>query len=117
MGDRLMPKTWKLTQTKQCSNCPWRKDSDLSRIPGYSRQQHLDLVDTIVDNGILNLDRPVKFMGCHNSTDDKDLECIGWLNNQLRCNNIGLRWRMMTCENSEDIETTGEQYLTFEETL
>jgi hypothetical protein len=110
-------KSWNLAQTKQCKGCPWRKDSDLSKIPGYDRAQHHDLAQTIVDDGILDPSRPVRFMGCHNSTGDNDLECIGWLRNQLSSNNIGLRLMMIGCANRKAIETFGEQCLTFEETL
>jgi hypothetical protein len=110
-------KTWNLAQTKQCRNCPWRVDSDFSKIPGYDRQQHLDLAQTIVDDGSLDPSRPVKFMGCHNSTEGNDLECIGWLNNQRNSNNLGLRLMMMRCRNVGEIEVVGEQHLIFEETL
>lgn len=110
-------KPWNLAQTKQCKNCPWKVDSDLSKIPGYSRTQHYDLAQTIVDDGILDPSRPVRLMACHNSTDDNDLECIGWLNNQRNSNNLGLRLMMMRCRNVGDIQVTGKQHLTFEDTL
>ncbi len=110
-------KSWNLAQTKQCANCPWRVNSDLSKIPGYDRRQHHDLKQTIVDDGILNPNGAVRFMGCHNSTDGNDLECIGWLNNQRNSNNLGLRMMMMRCRNVREIEVVGEQHLTFEETL
>lgn len=110
-------KTWNLTQTKQCRHCPWRKDSDLSKIPGYDRQQHHNLAQTIEDDGILDPDRSVRVMACHNSSDGNDFECIGWLRNQLNSNNIGLRMLMIGCANSGKIEVVGEQYSTFEETL
>lgn len=109
--------SWKLKQTVQCQGCPWRVDSDLSTIPGYDRRQHRDLAQTIVDDGILDLSRPVRFMACHNSSDGNDFECIGWLRNQLNSNNIGLRLMMIGCVNSGEIEVVGEQHLTFEETL
>jgi hypothetical protein len=109
--------SWKLKQTVQCKGCPWKVDSDLSKIPGYDRTQHYDLAQTIVDDGILDPSRPVRFMGCHNSTDGNDLECIGWIRNQLSSNNIGLRLLMISCENRGEIEVFGEQHLTFEETL
>ena len=110
-------KSWSLAQIKQCDNCPWKVDSDLSTIPGYSRTQHQELAQTIVDDSVLDLNRPVKFMACHNSTDDIDLECIGWLHNQRKANNLGLRWMMMSCENAAEIEVLGAQHSTFEQTL
>jgi hypothetical protein len=110
-------KTWNLTQTKQCGNCPWRVDSDISKIPNYDRELHYNLDRTIVDDGIFDPSRPVRFMGCHNSTKGNDLECIDWLNNQRNSNNLGLRMMMMRCQNVEAIEVVGEQHLTFYETL
>jgi hypothetical protein len=110
-------KPWNLAQTKQCQSCPWKVDSDLSKIPNYDRQQHHDLAQTIVDDGIYDPDRPVRFMGCHNSSDGNDLECIGWLNNQRNSNNLGLRMMMISCKNAGKIKVVGKQHLTFEETL
>jgi hypothetical protein len=113
-----MPEPWSLKQVKQCKNCPWRKDSDISEIPGYNEDYHRDLSATIVDDGILDLDRPVVFMGCHNSiAANKDLECVGWLNNQREGNNIGLRLRLRSCANYSELEVVGEQFRTFEQTL
>jgi hypothetical protein len=108
---------WNLKQTKQCTNCPWRVGSDRSTIPGYDRGLHEKLDETIAKDINLNFDEPIKFMGCHNSTDDVDLECVGWIENQLRCNNIPLRLRMLSCSNSRDIQTFGKQVKAFEETL
>lgn len=110
-------KTWNLNQTKQCANCPWKVGASLPNIPGYDRTLHRQLALTIVDDGIYDPSRPVRFMGCHNSTEGNDLECIGWLNNQRKANNLGLRLMMMRCRNVKEIEVIGEQHLTFEETL
>lgn len=115
-----MPKSWQLKQTKQCKNCPWRKDSDLSQIPDYSEEQHRDLERTIVDNNIdsFNPIAPVAFMACHNGTAiSTNLECTGWLHNQLTGHNLGLRIRLRSCTNLRELEVVGEQFDTFEETL
>jgi len=109
--------TWNLKQTKQCKNCPWRVNSHKSKIPGYDRELHEKLDETIAKDINLNFDEPIKIMACHNSTDDVDLECVGWIENQLRCNNIRLRLRMLSCDNVEDIKTFGKQVKTFKETF
>jgi len=49
---------------------------------------------------------------------DEPSHCVGWLMNQLGPgNNIGLRMRMMSCENAKKIRLRGEQHETFEDTL
>lgn len=54
-------------------------------------------------------------MACHET---HDAHCIGWVVNQVGSgNNIGLRIRMMSCENYGSIKLQGEQHQTFEETL
>lgn len=54
-------------------------------------------------------------MACHEMD---NAYCIGWLVNQIgRGNNIGLRIRMISCENARLIKLRGEQHATFEETL
>ena len=54
-------------------------------------------------------------MVCH-ETDDA--HCVGWLMNQLGPgNNIGMRLRMMSCENSARLKLIGEQHDRFEDTL
>ena len=40
---------WRLTHTKQCVNCPWKKSVDLSHIPNYSFKQHQKLQKTIAN--------------------------------------------------------------------
>lgn len=109
---------FKLTRTKQCANCPWKVDADLSTIPGYVTEHHERLENTIADgySGILGNDSHV--MACHHSTEGNDEYCIGWLVNQLGPgNNIGMRFKMIHCENAADIEVFGQQYQAFEDTL
>jgi hypothetical protein len=104
----------KLNRTKQCRNCPWRKDSNLSKIPGYKRDKHAALKKTISD-GSLNIST-LNIMACHESTEEDSQHCIGWVANQVGGgNNIGLRIAMMRCDQAKDIETFGEQFKTFEE--
>ncbi len=57
-------------------------------------------------------------MSCHERPPGKEVPCVGWLVNQLGPgNNIGLRLRMMRCENLQDVVLDGEQHATFEDTL
>jgi hypothetical protein len=106
----------KPARTKQCRNCPWRKDSDLSKITGYSRDQHYGLESTIAKEGDFNIAK-LKIMACHESTESTPEHCIGWVHNQLGVgNNIGLRIAMARGDFT-DIEVFGEQFKTFEETL
>jgi hypothetical protein len=44
--------------------------------------------------------------------------CVGWLHNQLGVgNNIGLRIKMMKCDNIAEMKVYGEQHRRFEDTL
>lgn len=114
----MTTKTWKLKRTAQCAKCPWRKDVDPRDIPsGYSEDKHRSLRCTIAKPG----DFASAFgggspaMACHET---HDAHCVGWLANQLGPgNNIGMRLRMMTCENVGKIRLAGDQHETFEETL
>ena len=107
---------WKLKRTVQCAKCPWRKDVDPRTIPnGYSLEKHKQLACTIHEPGLPNIGGPITAMACHEMD---DAHCIGWLMHQVgRGNNIGLRLRMMRCENRADIRTVGEQHERFEDTL
>lgn len=106
--------TWKLKRTTQCEKCPWRVDVDPFDIPnGYDPEKHAALECTIaVPGGLRDTGRA---MACH-ETDEA--HCIGWLMNQLGPgNNIGLRIRMMSCENAKKIRLRGDQHECFEDTL
>lgn len=108
-------KGWKLKRTMQCEKCPWRVEVDPHDIPnGYCETKHRALKKTIARQGD-GFFGPVNAMACHET---HDAHCIGWLVNQVGPgNNIGLRIRMMTCENAKFIKLRGEQHATFEETL
>ena len=112
-----------LTQTKQCANCPWKVDRDLSKIPGYNRENHQDLNGTIanpdidISEVIHQVTTPMRLMGCHYSTDDKLLECVGWIYNQLRNNNLALRLALIGSCQIRKLEIDGAQRATFAETL
>jgi len=111
------PDTWRLKRTRQCPKCPWRVGVDPTTIPnGYSEDRHRALASTIAKPAdISNLHGEQRSMACHET---HDAHCIGWLVNQLGAgNNIGLRLRMMTCSNADQIRTLGEQHKRFEDTL
>jgi hypothetical protein len=103
---------WRLKRTKQCAKCPWRVDVNPRDIPnGYSEEKHRALRDTIANDFF----GTGKVMACHETN---NAHCVGWLVNQLGPgNNIGLRIRIMSCENALAIEVCGEQHETFEQTL
>jgi hypothetical protein len=112
-----------LTQTKQCANCPWKVNRDLSKIPGYNQDNHRNLNQTIANPEIDILEiihqvtTPMRIMGCHYSTDEKLLECVGWIYNQLRNNNLALRLELMRSSQIKKLEIDGAQRATFSETL
>lgn len=108
----------KLTRTKQCAKCPWKVSTNPFDIPdGYCELKHGNLKDTIAEEGVLNLDT-MKAMACHHSDGQDEMYCVGWLNNQLGVgNNIGLRIKMINCDNAKDIKVYGEQHERFNNTL
>jgi hypothetical protein len=106
---------WKLKRTAQCAKCPWIVGIDPYDIPdGYSEEKHRALKSTIAgpEHGLLG---PQTAMACHEA---EDAHCVGWLANQLGSgDNIGLRIRMISCQNAHAIRLRGEQHETFESTL
>jgi|SRR6476469_2436996 len=109
-----------LTQTKQCANCPWKVKRDLSKIPDYNRENHEALQGTIADPSLDLLEQLANSnvaMGCHYSTDEKVLECVGWIYHQLRNNNLLLRLVLMRSNQISQLEMDGAQRTTFAETL
>ncbi len=111
-------KKMKLTRTKQCAKCPWKTSTNPHEIPdGYCERKHANLKDTIAKEGEINFGT-LKVMACHHSNGKDEMYCIGWLNQQLGAgNNIGLRMRMMDCENISQIKVYGKQHEKFEDTL
>lgn len=115
---------WRLKRTTQCEKCPWRVDVDPHDIPdGYSVEKHRALVDTIAPPpgeqvaGLFER-RTIRVMSCHEHGPAEEVACIGWLSNQMGPgNNIGLRVKLMDCENFRQLRTVGEQHRCFEDTL
>jgi hypothetical protein len=107
--------SWSLKRTAQCRKCPWLVDVDPYDIPdSYDPEKHRALESTIADPSRLSLDLG-SAMACHETN---DAHCIGWLVNQLGPgNNIGLRMRMMSCDNAAKIRLRGEQHERFEDTV
>ena len=110
----MTEKTWSLKRTVQCKLCPWKKDTDPHDIPnGYDVEKHKALKDTIAEPGSLVFTQ--KAMACHET---QDAHCLGWLIQQIGPgNNIGLRIRMMNCDNLNKVRLIGPQHNTFEDTL
>lgn len=106
----------KLEQTKQCKTCPFKKGNDPFDIPNYDEELHKGLKSTIATD--LSFGNSLKIMACHYSKIGNETPCVGWLVNQLGVgNNIGLRLKMVSCENADEIEVFGEQHEKFEDTL
>jgi len=106
----------KLERTKQCKTCPFKKGNDPFDIPNYDEELHEGLKSTIATD--LSFGDSLKIMACHYSKIGNETPCVGWLVNQLGAgNNIGLRLKMMSCENADEIEVFGEQHEKFEDTL
>lgn len=110
--------TWKLQRTQQCAKCPWRVDVDPHDIPnGYCEQKHKAL-DKTINEGVGSMFGQQHVMSCHEHTTDEEVYCIGWLVNQVGPgNNIGMRMKLFSCGNANEIEVIGEQNECFEDTL
>ena len=111
-----MSEKWKLKRVRQCAKCPWKVSTDPYEIPdGYSVKKHRALKSTTAQPGDFRLGPA---MSCHEHPPSDETHCVGWLVNQLGPgNNIGLRIRMMSCENAGAIQLDGEQHQRFEDTL
>lgn len=109
---------FKLLRTVQCAKCPWKVSTNPFDIPdGYCPVKHAKLKTTIAEEGRINL-TVNNAMACHHSTGDDQMYCVGWLNHQLGVgNNIGLRIKMMSCENIRDLKIKGKQHQRFQDTL
>lgn len=109
--------TWKLKRLRQCAKCPWKVSTDPHDIPhGYSEELHANLACTIADPGSFRSCGSA--MACHEHPPGEEVHCVGWLAHQLGPgNNIGLRIRMMSCENAREMKLDGPQHQTFADTL
>ena len=68
--------------------------------------------------GVMSLSGGQHAMACHESKPGSEMHCVGWLCQQLGPgNNIGLRMRMLTCDNINAVELVGEQHETLEDTF
>ena len=107
-----------LTRVKQCKKCPWKVSTNPNDIPdGYCQVKHKNLKSTIADPGSINFGT-MNVMACHHSSGDDNMYCVGWLHNQLGVgNNIGLRIRMLSCDNLKELKVYGKQHERFEQTL
>lgn len=108
-----MSAKFKLGRTNQCSGCPWKASVNPADIPnGFCPASHAHIGQhTAAPGQVLMPGSELRIMQCHDSPDDKPQHCAGWLHNQLRTEavNVGLRVRMMSCENIQDLRVEGEQ--------
>ena len=113
--------SFELKRTKQCAKCPWKVSTNPHDIPdGYCEIKHANLINTIADaeNPVESFYKPTPVMACHHSNGKDEMYCIGYLNHQLGIgNNIGLRIKMMNCNNIKDMKVYGTQHQRFEDTL
>lgn len=106
----------------QCKACPWKVSTvPTADIPGgYCETKHAALDRTIA--GKLPVEQQLvadtlRIMACHESTNQGEYPCVGWLVNQLGPgNNILLRLSARDGRFS-DLRTVGPQHPTFEDTL
>lgn len=100
----------------QCATCPWKRGANVRKIPGYSRELHEKLRNTIAEPG--RFDAGARIMECHYSKDDAPVACVGWMAHQLGPgNNIGLRLMVTFGQIDGNVRTVGPQKASFEETL
>ena len=104
---------------KQCAKCPWKVTTNPHDIPGgYCEVKHAGLENTIADPGSCANLHGIRIMACHETTSERELPCIGWMDNQLgEGNNIGLRMAVITGRIDGNFETVGEQHTCLEDTL
>ena len=103
---------------KQCKHCPWKVSTDPHTIPnGYSVERHRGIAETISE-GTGNLHAGahggLKIMACHET---HDLPCIGWIQNQVDNNNLGVRLAIIHGRLPGDYVLDGPQHERFEDTL
>jgi hypothetical protein len=111
---------WKLKRLRQCEKCPWKVSTNPHDIPnGYSADLHRSLAGTIADpNHIPRPGETLRNFACHEHPVGEEVECVGWLMNQIGTgNNIALRLKMLSCENAHLIQLDGPQHKRFEDTL
>jgi len=99
---------------------PLERGRVVSRIPGYRREKHEALDDTIATPskpaGLLG--GTLRIMACHYSTDEKPISCVGWVANQLGPgNNLALRLRALRDPEVANVRTVGPQRKHFEDTF
>lgn len=63
---------------RPCRACPWRRDSHSDDIPGFS----LDLAEGLAGtsrSGAIGPDFGSAMFACHDSTENNEIACAGWL--------------------------------------
>jgi hypothetical protein len=102
-------KKFSLPLTKQCKNCPWKESVNPADIPnGFDYKSHKKLIESQPKE--FEITDKLSVMACHNSNDNDQMFCVGYLHNQLGVgNNISLRLKMLFCDNVSEIEVYGKQ--------
>jgi hypothetical protein len=111
---------FKLQRTRQCAKCPWKVSTDPHDIPnGYSPELHRGLASTIARPADLSsATGERRVMACHEQPPGEEAYCVGWLMHQLGPgNNLGMRLKMIGCENIGQVRLDGPQHKRFEDTL
>jgi hypothetical protein len=102
----------------QCRTCSWRRGATTDAIPGYVREKHEALCDTIAQPGELRFGRGLRVMACHHSVEGEEHPCVGWAVQQLgEGNNLALRLAALTDPRLQGLRTVGPQRATFGETF
>lgn len=106
---------------RQCSGCPWRLDVDPADIPnGFNYEVHRKLGEDIRGTSTqLGSDAPIHMMACHETKENRgEKPCVGWLVHQLGTGgNFLLRIRAMRDDGFADVETIGDQRVSYDEIL
>lgn len=104
---------------RQCKVCPWKVSTNRFEIPGgYDEAKHCALANTIATPGELPTRGILRIMACHETSQGKELPCVGWLDNQLNAgNNLMLRLAVRQKRISADYVLDGPQHPDFAATL
>lgn len=97
--------------TKQCAECPWRKD-----VPtGKFSQERFEALKASTEQGFAPM------FACHKSSEEDKLACVGYVLNQVKegnPQNFNLRIALSRGHiNPEKMTLVGPQYETYEEML
>lgn len=103
---------------RQCKKCPWKVGTDPYQIPdGYSRELHCRLRSTVPTDPMAGVYGDLHIMACHETPVGKEQPCVGWLDNQFRNNNMGVRLAVFMGRIDAQYKLDGPQHSNFEATI